>query len=130
MSEILAELNDVRLLDYFEPVSRDEIRIRGTRVGIETVIQESQQGLSAGEIAAQYPALLLEQIHATLTLYHHHSDEIDAYMRRWARHGEEMLAQQRKQDGGFVSRLREAVHPGGDAWRFMINRDGRDSFLT
>lgn len=102
-------------MDYFEVVSRDEIRIRGTRVGIETVIQESQRGLSAEGIAAQYPALSLEQIHATLTLYHHHQAAIDAYLRRWERHGKQMLADQNRQDAAFVRRLRVAMQPPGDA---------------
>ena len=57
--------------NYFEFLSPDDIRIKGTRVGIETVLDDYLGGASPEEIAARYRTLTLEQVYATITYYLH-----------------------------------------------------------
>jgi uncharacterized protein (DUF433 family) len=57
----------MELEQYFDFVADDAIRLKGTRVGIETVVRDYQEGASPEEIALRYPTLSLEQIHATIT---------------------------------------------------------------
>lgn len=59
----------MQLTDYFEIQSGNDIRIRGTRVGIETVLLDFLEGFSPEEIAVRYRSLTLEQVYATITYY-------------------------------------------------------------
>ncbi len=56
------------LENYFEFFSEDDIRIKGTRIGIEIVLADYLQGSSPEEIAARYLSLSLEQVYATLII--------------------------------------------------------------
>lgn len=60
----------MRLDDYFEFVTPIDIRLKGHRIGIETILLDYfEQGLSAEEIAERYPTINAEKVHATLTYY-------------------------------------------------------------
>jgi len=77
----------MQLEDYFDFVSIDEIRLRGTRVGIEAVLREYSDGVLPEEIALNYPPLTLEQVHATITYCLGNRPQIDQYVERWLRGG-------------------------------------------
>ena len=49
----------MELEGYFEFLAEDAIRLRGTRVGIETVVRDYLEGASPEEIALRYPTLTL-----------------------------------------------------------------------
>ncbi|MBI3467133.1 MAG: DUF433 domain-containing protein [Planctomycetes bacterium] len=73
----------MQLEDYFEFDECDRIRVKGTRMAIEYVIDDYLQGTSPEEIVHSYhPAITLEQVFATLTYYLHNRAEIDAYRQR------------------------------------------------
>lgn len=55
------------------------IRIGGTRVTLDTVIDAFQEGSTAEEIAQQYPSLNLADIYAVIGYYLRHSKEVSAY---------------------------------------------------
>ena len=74
----------MQLEDYFDFLDRDDIRIKGHRIGIDNVLSLYLDGYSAVEIAQYYPSLSLEKIHATLTYYHRNRADVDAYMARLA----------------------------------------------
>ncbi len=57
------------LESYFEFLDSGEIRIKGTRVGLEIVIRDYLQGASPEEIVLRYPTLSLEQVHAAILYY-------------------------------------------------------------
>ena len=60
----------MQLEDYFEFLASDDIRVKGTLVGIETILTDYLElGLFAEQIAARYPTLSVEQVYATLTYY-------------------------------------------------------------
>jgi len=97
----------MQLEEYFEFRDQDEVRIKGTRVGIEIVLTEYLNGRTAEEIALNYPALSLEQIHASITFYLHSRASMDHYLARWRSFGVEARAAQEQNLPAVVVRLRE-----------------------
>lgn len=58
------------------------IRVGGTRVTLETVVEAFNEGATAEEIAAQYPSLHLGDVYATIAYYLRHRADVDAYVQR------------------------------------------------
>jgi uncharacterized protein (DUF433 family) len=94
---------------YFEFISEDAIRIAGTRVGIETVLRDYQEGASPEEIVLRYPTLSLEQIHATITYYLANREQVEAYLERVRQQQEEAWQEQQRHPSEFVRSLRERM---------------------
>jgi len=98
----------MHLEDYFEFLAPNDIRIRGTRVGIESVLTDYLElGLSPEQIATRYRTLALDQIYATLTYYWRNASHVDSYLRAI---DEEIERQRHEQDvnpSRAVRRLRE-----------------------
>lgn len=97
------------LKEYFDFLSEDDIRIKGTRVGIETVLDDYLSGASPEEIAARYRTLTLEQVYATITYYLRHQEEVDAYLARWRAYAEAAWQEQQRNPPEFVRELRERI---------------------
>jgi uncharacterized protein (DUF433 family) len=95
--------------NYFDFLSPDDIRIKGTRVGIETVLDDYLGGASPEEIAARYRTLTLEQVYATITYYLHKQEEIDKYLERWRAYTEAAWQEQQRNPPEFVRELRERI---------------------
>ena len=72
----------MQLEDYFLFISKDDIRIKGHRIGIDNVLFYFLEGYTSEEINAIYPDLSLEKIYATITYYLQNRQEIDAYLLR------------------------------------------------
>jgi uncharacterized protein (DUF433 family) len=73
-------------------------RIAGTRIRVQDVyVWHELQGLSADEIVDRYPQLSLADVHAALTYFYDHRDEITSQMR---------------EDAEFVKSLRTSLGPG------------------
>ena len=102
----------MRLEDYFEFVSADEIRVRGSRVGIEVILSEYLDGALPEELVVNYPSVTLEQVHAVITYYLGHRTEIDLYLNRWAERGEQALRRQRQVSSAVIDRLTQARRSG------------------
>jgi uncharacterized protein (DUF433 family) len=58
------------------------IRVGGTRVTLEAVIEAFNEGATAEEIAAQYPVLDLGDIYAAIAYYLRHRADVDCYVQR------------------------------------------------
>jgi len=100
----------MQLQDYFDFLAPDDIRIKGTRVGIETVLYDYlERGRFPEEIALHYPSLSLEQVYATITYYWHDKDELDAYLQAWLEHGEQMWQEQQETPPQALQRIRQAI---------------------
>jgi uncharacterized protein (DUF433 family) len=83
----------MELESYFNFLAPDDIRVQGTRVGIESILWDYlKKGLTAEQIAANYRTVTLEQVYATLTYYWHNQEQVDAYLRDI----EEWAAEQRR----------------------------------
>jgi len=72
----------MRLEDYFEFVEPDHIRIKGHRIGIESILRKYLAGQPADEIARQYDTLRPVDIYATITYYLEYQAVGDAYLAR------------------------------------------------
>ncbi len=100
-------LSHIDLNDYFDFIDKEDIRIKGTRVGIETVLDDYMNAFSPEEIAIRYPSLTLEQVYATITYYLHNKIEIDDYLEQWRKYSEESWKEQLHNPTPAVRRMRE-----------------------
>jgi uncharacterized protein (DUF433 family) len=97
----------VQLEEYFDFLAPDDIRIRGTRIGIETVLYDSiHRNRTPEDIVASYPSLTLEQVYATLLYYLHNREQVNAYLEDWLEWGRRMLEEQGRTPPPVVIRLR------------------------
>lgn len=69
------------------------VRVGGTRVTLDTVVDAFAEGLSAEEIALQYPSLQLADIYATIGYYLQNREEVEAYLEDQARGAAEVRAE-------------------------------------
>ena len=98
----------MQLEDYFEFLAPDDIRVKGTRVGIETILTDYLElGLFAEQIAVRYPTLSVEQVYATLTYYWRNRTVVDTYLRTIDREIEDQRREQDLHPSPAVQRLRE-----------------------
>ncbi len=75
--------------------SPNDIRLKGHRIGIESVLYEYIYNEKAPlQIAARFPSLSLEEIHATILYYLRNREQIDQYMSDWLEHGRQMREKQ------------------------------------
>ena len=56
------------------------MRIRGTRVTLDTVVAAFAEGATAEEIAQQYPSASLADIYQVIGYYLQHAGELDSYL--------------------------------------------------
>lgn len=98
----------MQLEDYFDFLAPDDIRIKGHRIGIETVLYEFiHRGRTPDQIAAEYPSLTLEEIYATILYYYHNQEAVSQYLADWIEFGERMRAEQDKNPPAALTRLRQ-----------------------
>ena len=62
---------------------------------VEVVVDKIAYGWSPEEMHRQHPHLSMAQIHAALSYYYEHQDEVDADIERRTRYVEELRAQQK-----------------------------------
>ena len=97
----------MELENYFEFLSEEDIRIKGTRIGIETVLDDYMDGISPEEIAIRYRSLTLEQVYATITYYLHNREKVEAYLEAWRQYTEQSSQMQEKNPSDVIKRLRK-----------------------
>jgi uncharacterized protein (DUF433 family) len=74
----------MQLEDYFNFLADNDIRLKGTRVGIETILYEYLfKSRTPEEIQQIYHSLTLEQVYATILYYHHKKEAVHQYMADW-----------------------------------------------
>jgi len=56
-------------------------RIAGSRIRVQDVVLWTEQGQSPDEIVSSFPELSLADVHAALTYYYDHRDEIEQQIR-------------------------------------------------
>jgi uncharacterized protein (DUF433 family) len=67
------------------PLRTDEggvIRVGQTRVTLQTLIVDFNQGASPEEIVHHYPALTLSDVYLVIGYYLQHRDEVDTYVKQ------------------------------------------------
>jgi uncharacterized protein (DUF433 family) len=92
-------------LDFLDPL---DIRIKGSRVGLDDVVYAFRQGATPDEIAARYPSLTLEQIFGALTYYLRHRAKVDDYVTQLDAWRQERRQTTRQNPPPVAQRLRAA----------------------
>lgn len=99
----------MELEKYFDFRNEGSVLIMGTRVGIETVLRDYLEGASPEEIVLRYPALSLEQIHATITYYLANKEKLSEYLSKVRQNGEKAWEAQQSRSSSFIRSLREKI---------------------
>jgi len=99
----------MELEDNFNFLNPEDIRIKGTRIGIETILEDFLEGgLSPEEISVRYTNLTLKQVYATITYYLFNQEKIDTYLDAWRKHYETEWQKQRRNPPSHVKSLLES----------------------
>src|ERR1035438_6483780 len=56
------------------------MRVRGTRVTLDTILAAFAEGATAEEIAQQYPSVSLADVYQVIGYYLRHSSELESYL--------------------------------------------------
>ncbi len=96
----------MQLESYFDFVNETAIRIKGTRVGIESVLSAYWVGSSAEEIALRFATVSLEQVHATITYYLANRASVREYIARVKQQRVQGWDEQQENPEPFVVALR------------------------
>jgi uncharacterized protein (DUF433 family) len=78
------------------PVRLDEsgtLRVGQTRVTLDTVVGAWKDGATAEQIVLDYDSLNLAEVHATISYYLKHQEEVEAYLRERETLAEEVRRQ-------------------------------------
>jgi uncharacterized protein (DUF433 family) len=98
----------MQLEDYFNFLAPDDIRLKSTRIGIETILFDYLfRAKTPEEIAKTYTSLSLEQVYATILYYLHNQRAVDAYMTDWLEWSDRMREEQRQNPNPVVEKLRK-----------------------
>jgi uncharacterized protein (DUF433 family) len=107
----------MQIEDYFNILAPNDIRLKGSRIGIETILYEYiYRARTPEEIAKIYTTLSLEQVYATILYYLHNQETISNYMADWLDWGQKMRQEQRRNPSPVVRKLMqlkaesEAIH--------------------
>lgn len=97
----------MQLEEYFDFIAPDDIRIKGHRIGIESVLYDYVfRERTPEEIAQRFPSLDLEQIYATILYYLRNRELVDAYLSDWLEWSQRVRAEQDRNPPPVVLRLR------------------------
>ena len=106
----------MQLEDYFNFLRPDDIRLKGSRIGIETILNEYLfRARTPEEIANIYTSLTLEQVYATILYYLHNKEAVGKYITEWVEWGDKMREEQRRNPPAVTEKLR----------KFKAERDAR-----
>jgi len=95
------------LEDYFDFLTPDDIRLKGSRIGIETILYEHVYRAQSPEGTQQaFPSLTLEQVYATILYYLRNKPSLDHYLAEWLAFGRRARAEQDQNPPPVVARLR------------------------
>lgn len=110
--------------DNFDFLSEDEIRIKGTRIGIETVLYASLHlSQTPEEIVENYPTLTLEEVYATILYYLQNPIKIGSYLADKLQFSQILREEHEKNPPPGVVRLRQlkAERQAGSLERFFAS---------
>jgi len=107
----------MQLEEYFNFLGPDDIRLKGSRIGIESVLYEYvHHGKTAEEIAQRFDSITLEQVYAAILYYLRNKEPVEKYLAEWIEFGRRARAQQPPPTPDFLERVR----------RFKADRAARE----
>ncbi|MEH2318951.1 DUF433 domain-containing protein [Nostoc sp.] len=97
-----------QIAEYFNFLSSEDIRLKDSRIGIETILYEYIDcGRSPEKIAQIYQSISLEQVYATILYYLQNKETVSVYIKNWIEHGHRMREQQRLNPPPVSEKLRQ-----------------------
>ena len=98
----------MQLEEYFEFCSEDDIRLKGTRVGIESILYEYiYKQRSPEEIIKHFSGINMEQIYATILYYLHNQEAVNQYITDWLEWGHQQRKIQQLNPPSSVTRFKK-----------------------
>ncbi|MEK7764218.1 MAG: DUF433 domain-containing protein [Nitrospirota bacterium] len=85
------------------------IRIAGTRIAIESIIQSFRDGATPEEICQDFPALSLAQVYDVLAVYLTYQAEVEAYLQKQAQDTAAIRQELQTRHAAFLSNLRQRL---------------------
>jgi len=76
-----------------ETTADGTVKVRGTRIPLDTIVIAFQLGSTPQDIARQYSPLNLADIYAVLAYYLQHKDDVDQYLREREAEAERVRAE-------------------------------------
>jgi uncharacterized protein (DUF433 family) len=100
----------MQIEEYFDFLSENDIRVKGSRIGIETILYEYIHcDRNPEDIVRNYPSLSLEQVYAAILYYLHDHQKVGKYVANWLeQQNQKQLDQELNPHAGIV-RLRQVV---------------------
>lgn len=97
----------MQLENYFDFLAPDDIRLKGHRIGIETVLYEYLfRERTPEEIQQCLPSLSLEEIYASILYYLHNRHQMETYLSDWLDWGERVREEQMQNPSPWMERFR------------------------
>lgn len=98
----------MQLEDYFDFQRPDDIRVKGTRIGIETILYDFiHRARTPEQIAQTYPSLNLEQVYASILYYLHNKEAVSNYIADWLEWSHQQLKAQELNPPPGIARLQK-----------------------
>lgn len=98
----------MQLEDYFIFLATNDIRLKNTRIGIETILYDYiYRSRTPEEIAKIYLSLSLEQVYATILYYLHNKIDVDKYLTNWLEWGYQRREEQKHNPPPISKKLRQ-----------------------
>jgi len=99
--------DNTMLEDYFDFLAPDDIRLKGSRIGIESILYEHiYRAQSVESIREAFPSLTLEHVYATILYYLRNKQSMNDYLAEWLEFGRRARAEQDQNPSPAVARLR------------------------
>ena len=103
----------MQIEDYFDFHADNDIRLKGHRIGIESVLYEYiHRAQTPEEIAARFPTLDLEHVYAVILYYLRNKKMIHDYMTQWIEHEDRKYEEQMNNPTPEMIRLRKIKADG------------------
>lgn len=82
--------------EYFDFLGPDDIRLKGSRIGIESILDEYARRQTPEAIQQMFPSLSLEQVYAAILFYLRNKGAMDRYLAEWRAWSRQAREEQRR----------------------------------
>lgn len=111
---------DQLALTYTAPLTYGEdgtIRIRGSRVTLDSLVHAFRQGATAEQIQDSFPSVTLRDIYGAIAYYLEHQEQVELYLREQEQAAEELrrTVESRPDVASFRAKIRTRRLQNGKA---------------